>query len=157
MLGLFPWGRSFLQTQVSFKLFLKFMLINDRSVMSTNVLLRKACWSASSARWFGFASLMNLWGSLLFVGYNAELRCGSNKDRFASNREMARNARINWVIKWNEREMCYRNYERVIPFLMQATLEEAHPAPGIFSKERISIYADGSNVSVWNGRIARCK
>ena len=52
--------------------------------------------------------------------------------------------------------MCYRNFERVIPFSMQATLEEAHPAPGIFSKERISIYADGSNVSACNGRIARC-
>ena len=104
MLGLFPWRRSFLQTQVSFKLFLKFMLIDDRSAMPTNVLLRKACWSASSARWFGFASFMNLRGSLLFVGYNAELRCGSNEDRFASHRETAQNARINWVIEWNERK-----------------------------------------------------
>ena len=33
--------------------------------------------------------------------------------------------------------MCYRNYERVIPFSMQATLEEAHPALGIFSKEEM--------------------
>ena len=55
MLGLFPWRRSFLQTQVSFKMFLMFMLIDDRSAMPNNVLLRKACWSASSARWFGFA------------------------------------------------------------------------------------------------------
>ena len=33
--------------------------------------------------------------------------------------------------------MCYRNNEGVIPFSMQATLEEAHPAPGIFSKEEM--------------------
>ena len=133
------------------------MLIDDRSAMPTNVLLRKACWSASSARWFGFASFTNLWGSLLSVGYKAELRCGSNEDRFASNREMTRNARIYWVIKWNEREMCYRNYERVIPFSMQATLEEAHPAPGIFSRRRcITDLCWQVNVSVCNGKAERC-
>ena len=68
MLSLFPWRRSFLQKQVSFKMFLKFVLIDDRSVMPTNVLLRKAYWSASSVRWLSFASFPNLRGSLLFLG-----------------------------------------------------------------------------------------
>ena len=70
---------------------------------------------------------------------------------------MTRNARINWVIEWNEREMCYRNYERVIPFSMQATLEEAHPAPGIFSWRRcITDLCWPVNVSVCNGKAERC-
>ena len=78
-------------------------------------------------------------------------------DRFASHREMTRNARINWVIEWDEIEMCYRNYERVIPFSMQATLEEAHPAPGIFSRRRcITDLCWQVNVSVCNGKAERC-
>ena len=43
------------------------------------------------------------------------------------------------------RKMCYRNYERVIPFLTQVTLEEAQPAPDIylFKREDVQpIYAD---------------
>ena len=46
--------------------------------------------------------------------------------------------------------MCYRNYERVIPFSMQATLEEAHPAPGIFSKEEMH------NRSMLTGQTFQC-
>ena len=102
MLSLFPWRRSLLQTQVLFKRFLTFTLIDNRSGMPTNVLLRKACWSALSVRWFGFASSTSLWGSLLFAGYNMNSDTVQIKFVFPQIAKGGRYApRSNWVIKWN--------------------------------------------------------
>ena len=44
---------------------------------------------------------------------------------------------INWVIEWDEIEMCYRNFERVIPFFDASYTRRSTPCSGYLFKEEM--------------------